>query len=276
MDPKFVVVAGLGAPAYDLASCGNEPLDFPLWGAMGGAAMVGLGLALAQPARRVLVLTGDGELLMGLGSLATIAVHRPGNLALVVFDNERYGETGMQATHTAHGVDLAAVAQACGFPTTGTLREYARYRDLALTASRMQLEALPMSERLQVLIIRARVPSTALRTMDGRDVFAYAVDRGWIGREGVERSELGTLQVDGDTAAARLKIGRTELPVDFEFEREATGWRFNLIPLTLMSEDVFRQLARQKGVGENEMVMTLLRDLMETPVDDRIWDAPAP
>lgn len=160
--------------------------------------------------------------------------------------------------------------------TTGTLREYARYRDLALTASRTQLEALPMSERLQVLIIRARVPATALRTMDGRDVFAYAVDRGWIGREGVERSELGTLQVDGDTAAARLKIGRTELPVDFEFEREATGWRFNLIPLTLMSEDVFRQLARQKGVGENEMVMTLLRDLMETPVDDRIWDAPAP
>ncbi|MGH6917109.1 MAG: thiamine pyrophosphate-dependent enzyme, partial [Geminicoccaceae bacterium] len=99
---------------------------FPLWGAMGGAAMLGLGLALARPERRVLVITGDGELLMGLGGLATIAVQRPANLALVVFDNERYGETGMQATHTAHGVDLAAVAAACGFPLTGTLREEAQ------------------------------------------------------------------------------------------------------------------------------------------------------
>jgi thiamine pyrophosphate-dependent acetolactate synthase large subunit-like protein len=82
---------------------------------MGQAAMIGLGLALAQPQRRVLVVTGDGEMLMGLGSLATIGVQRPANLTLVVIDNERYGETGMQATHTAHGVDLAAVAKACGF-----------------------------------------------------------------------------------------------------------------------------------------------------------------
>jgi thiamine pyrophosphate-dependent acetolactate synthase large subunit-like protein len=96
---ELIVVAGLGAPAYDLASCGNQPLDFPLWGAMGGAAMVGLGLALAQPERKVLVLTGDGELLMGLGSLATIAAQRPANLRIVVLDNERYGETGQQRTH---------------------------------------------------------------------------------------------------------------------------------------------------------------------------------
>src|SRR5262245_55724569 len=107
---ELIVVAGLGAPAYDLASCGNQPLDFPLWGAMGGAAMVGLGLALAQPERKVLVLTGDGELLMGLGSLATIAAQRPPNLRIVVLDNESYGETGQQRTHTAMGVDPAAVA----------------------------------------------------------------------------------------------------------------------------------------------------------------------
>ena len=84
---ELIVVAGLGAPAYDLASCGDAPLDFPLWGAMGGAAMVGLGLALAQPQRTVLVLTGDGEMLMGLGSLATIAAQRPANLRIVVLDN---------------------------------------------------------------------------------------------------------------------------------------------------------------------------------------------
>jgi thiamine pyrophosphate-dependent acetolactate synthase large subunit-like protein len=120
---ELIVVAGLGAPAYDLASCGNQPRDFPLWGAMGGAAMVGLGLALAQPERKVLVLTGDGEMLMGLGSLATIAAQRPANLRIVVLDNERYGETGQQRTHTAMGVDLAAIASACGIRKTRTVRE---------------------------------------------------------------------------------------------------------------------------------------------------------
>jgi thiamine pyrophosphate-dependent acetolactate synthase large subunit-like protein len=120
---ELIVVAGLGAPAYDLASCGNQPLDFPLWGAMGGAAMVGLGLALAQPKQKVLVLTGDGEMLMGLGSLATIAAQRPPNLRIVVLDNERYGETGQQRTHTAMGVDLEAVAGACGFRHTRTVRQ---------------------------------------------------------------------------------------------------------------------------------------------------------
>ena len=90
----LLVIAGLGAPAWDVAAAGDHPLSFPLWGAMGGAAMVGLGLALARPERRVLVVTGDGEMLMGLGALATIAVQRPDNLAIVVLDNERYGETG--------------------------------------------------------------------------------------------------------------------------------------------------------------------------------------
>jgi thiamine pyrophosphate-dependent acetolactate synthase large subunit-like protein len=117
----LVVVAGLGASAYDLAACGDSPLDFPLWGAMGGAAMMGLGLAIAQPTRPVLVLTGDGEMLMGLGSLATIAVLRPANLRIVVLDNERFGETGNQPTHTAAGTDLAGVAAACGFDDVRTI-----------------------------------------------------------------------------------------------------------------------------------------------------------
>ncbi|GAC1388535.1 MAG: thiamine pyrophosphate-dependent enzyme [Ktedonobacteraceae bacterium] len=119
----LIIVAGLGSSAYDLASCGNNPLDFPLWGAMGGATMVGLGLAIAQPERKVMVLTGDGEMLMGLGSLATIAVQRPLNLRIVVMDNERFGETGQQHTHTAMGTDLAAVARACGFQHTLTVRQ---------------------------------------------------------------------------------------------------------------------------------------------------------
>lgn len=115
---ELLVIAGLGAPAWDATAAGDHPLTFPMWGGMGGAAMMGLGLALAQPQRRVLVVTGDGEMLMGLGSLATIGVQQPPNLSVVVLDNERYGETGMQPTHTAHGVDLAGIARAAGFPIT--------------------------------------------------------------------------------------------------------------------------------------------------------------
>jgi thiamine pyrophosphate-dependent acetolactate synthase large subunit-like protein len=120
---QIIAVAGLGSAAYDLAACGDESLDFPLWGAMGGAAMVGLGLALAQPERTVVVVTGDGEMLMGLGSLATIAAKRPANLRVVVIDNERFGETGQQETHTAAGTDLAVVAAGCGFAHVRTIRE---------------------------------------------------------------------------------------------------------------------------------------------------------
>ena len=119
----LLVVAGLGAAAWDTTAAGDRPLIYPLWGAMGGTAMIGLGIALAQPERRVLVITGDGDMLMGLGSLATIALQRPTNLAIVVLDNERYGETGMQATHTAGPIDLAAVAHACGFEQAATLYE---------------------------------------------------------------------------------------------------------------------------------------------------------
>jgi thiamine pyrophosphate-dependent acetolactate synthase large subunit-like protein len=111
----LLVIAGLGSTAWDITAAGDAELSFPMWGAMGQAAMMGLGLALAQPKRRVLVITGDGEMLMGLGSLATIGVQQPANLTIVVIDNERYGETGMQRTHTADGVDLSAVALACKF-----------------------------------------------------------------------------------------------------------------------------------------------------------------
>ena len=125
----MLVVAGLGAPAWDVTAAGDAPLTFPLWGAMGGAAMIGLGLALAQPTRRVLVVTGDGDMLMGLGSLATIALKAPANLAVVVLDNERYGETGMQTTHTAGPTDLAAVAVGAGIPVVGTAFDEAELED---------------------------------------------------------------------------------------------------------------------------------------------------
>lgn len=115
-----LVVTGLGSSCYDAGTM-DSPLNYYLWGGMGGAAMIGLGLALAQPKRRVLVVTGDGEMLMGLGSLATIAAEKVRNLSIVVLDNELYSETGMQPTHTARGVDLAGMAKAAGFAFAGNV-----------------------------------------------------------------------------------------------------------------------------------------------------------
>jgi thiamine pyrophosphate-dependent acetolactate synthase large subunit-like protein len=120
-DPgDLLVVTALGSVTYDAGAAGDRAQNFYLWGAMGGTAMIGLGLALAQPDRRVLVLTGDGDMLMGLGSLATIAAARPLNLAIAVLDNAAFGETGAQPSHTGLGADLAAVAAACGWPATAT------------------------------------------------------------------------------------------------------------------------------------------------------------
>ena len=109
-----VVVGGLGASTYDIAAAGDHDRNFYLWGAMGGAVMIGLGVALAQPKLPVVVITGDGEMLMGMGSLATVGLQKPTNLTIVVLDNEVYGETGGQASHTATTVDLVGVARACG------------------------------------------------------------------------------------------------------------------------------------------------------------------
>jgi len=149
----LLVVAGLGSTAWDITAAGDAPLSFPLWGAMGNAAMIGLGLALAQPKRRVLVITGDGEMLMGLGSLATIGVRRPRNLSVVVVDNERYGETGMQATHTAAGVDLAKVALACGFRSARLLRKPGQLGSL-----RAAIHRAPGPHFAQVKVVAEKIP----------------------------------------------------------------------------------------------------------------------
>jgi thiamine pyrophosphate-dependent acetolactate synthase large subunit-like protein len=117
----MLLVTGLGSATWDAAAAGDHKNNFYLWGGMGGAAVTGLGLARAQPHRRIIVLTGDGEMLMGIGALATIAVAAPANLAVCVIDNQHYGETGMQEAHTSHGVDLAGMAAAAGFSDTATV-----------------------------------------------------------------------------------------------------------------------------------------------------------
>jgi thiamine pyrophosphate-dependent acetolactate synthase large subunit-like protein len=119
----FLIVTGLGAPSYDVFAAGDHDANFYLWGAMGGASLVGLGLALAQPQRPVVVVTGDGEQLMGLGGLATIAVAAPKNLSIIVLDNGHFGETGGQISHSGLGVNLARVARSIGFKEVGEITD---------------------------------------------------------------------------------------------------------------------------------------------------------
>jgi phosphonopyruvate decarboxylase len=122
----FLIVAGLSGSARDVAALtANAPHAYILVGAMGAACMVGLGLALARPDRRVLVVTGDGELLMNVGALATIAVMNPANLVIVCVDNGHYGETGYQKSHTSLGTDLAMIASGSGIKLTWTIEQQA-------------------------------------------------------------------------------------------------------------------------------------------------------
>lgn len=117
----LIMVASLGSPTYDLSAVGDHQRNFYLWGAMGGAALVGLGLAIAQPEVPVAVLVGDGEALMGMGALATVALQKPGNLSIIVLDNGLYGETGAQPSHTSSYVSFAAVARGCGIAEAVTV-----------------------------------------------------------------------------------------------------------------------------------------------------------
>lgn len=118
----FLIVTGLAGTAKDFASLTNDGGNyFGLAGAMGAAVSIGLGLALAQPSRRVLVATGDGELLMNVGALATVGILNPPNLRILCVDNGHYGETGYQKSHTSLGVDLEQMAVGAGIKSTCTI-----------------------------------------------------------------------------------------------------------------------------------------------------------
>ena len=157
-----LVVSGLGAATYDVASLGDHDLNFYLWGAMGSAAMIGLGLALAQPDRPVLVITGDGEQLMGMGALASVAVKQPANLTVAVLDNGQFGETGMQTSHTGYGVRLPEIAAAAGFPWTAEILDMAGVEDL-----RGRLRSNEPGPRFASIRIRPENPERVLPTRDG-------------------------------------------------------------------------------------------------------------
>ncbi len=144
-----LLVSGLGSPTYDVYSAGDSAANFYLWGAMGGAALMGFGLALAEPEKSVIVVTGDGEQLMGLGGLVTIATEAPKNLTIVVLDNGHYGETGMQPSHTGRGLELDRVARSMGFDDAVRLESMDEIRNYASTLAepqdRLRLALIPIS-----------------------------------------------------------------------------------------------------------------------------------
>ena len=169
----LLVVSGLGSSSYDVFAAGDHPANFYLWGAMGGAVMIGLGLALAQPSRPVAVITGDGEQLMGLGSLATSAAKKPNNLSVVVLDNAHFGETGMQMSHSGLGAKLEMIAAGAGFPSVSTIETRA-----ALDAFRPKLHDLQGPHFVRVAISTDHV-DRALPPRDG--VFLKNRLRGHLG-----------------------------------------------------------------------------------------------
>ena len=158
----LLVVTGLGSPSYDAMAAGDHDANFYLWGGMGSTVTIGLGLALAQPERPVLVLTGDGEMLMGLGSLSTAGAKHPRNLSIAVLDNERYGETGMQLTHTAQGVSLAEIATACKFDHSEVITEMDE-----IGPFRQRLQSTDAGLRFAQIKIKAESPEKVLPSRDG-------------------------------------------------------------------------------------------------------------
>ena len=157
---ELLVVAGLGSATYDCAAAGDDPRNFYLWGAMGGTAPLALGLALAQPGKPVLGITGDGDILMGLGALSTIGAQAPANLSIVVLDNEMYGETGAQPSATAHGTDLTAIARASGMNTVDEITDMA---GVDAMAARLRAGGGPLFANIKV------APGEAERVLPSRD-----------------------------------------------------------------------------------------------------------
>jgi thiamine pyrophosphate-dependent acetolactate synthase large subunit-like protein len=158
----LLVVSGLGSSSYDVFDAGDHVGNFYLWGAMGGAAMMGLGLAQAQPNRSVLVITGDGEQLMGIGGLLTIAARKPGNLSIAVLDNGHFGETGMQRSHSSLGARLDAIAKGAGFQSIVEISDMA-----GIDAFRSELKNRSGGPKLALIRIATGHVERALPPRDG-------------------------------------------------------------------------------------------------------------
>lgn len=160
---------------------------------------------------------------------------------------------------------------AVSFVSKRTVAEYQQYIDWALKADRPTLEALSLINRFQVILIRHRIPAEELRKLDGRSAFIYAVDRDWIGKNGVIRMSLGAVEVSSVRATAVMRIDERVVPNRFQFIKEDGRWRFDLVPTIRDTSASLAAVAKQKGVTEDQMMFDLITSVSGMKVPETIW-----
>lgn len=160
------------------------------------------------------------------------------------------------------------------FLSNATIHEYQRYVDWALTAEQQELESLSFINRMQVIILRHRIPLETLRSLDGRSAIIYAVDRDWIGKDSVIRTKVGKIEITDNRATSEVIIGGQKAPNRFQFRYEGDSWKFDLISLLRDSNTAMKGAAKQAGLSEDEFLFTILESISGEKVDESIWMPP--
>ena len=171
---------------------------------------------------------------------------------------------------------LASDGEAAAQVVTQSSRDYfRRLADQALNLDRDGLHKIYLSDRLYALLLRHSLQRARLESMSGREVVSYAVDEGWIGKEGAEQLQLGNYQVDGDHAAGTiLRPDGGETTFKMEFVREGGRWRLDLVALMDLTRTAFEYSVRQSGLSEDEFVMLMLEYSTGRKPDPGIWSPP--
>lgn len=162
--------------------------------------------------------------------------------------------------------------RAADLVTTRTIDEYQQYMDWARSANRETLESLSTINKMQVLIIRLRVPKDLIPTMDGYSAFRYAVDNDWVGKEQTIQTSIDDIQVSGHRATAGIKIGDQRAPTRFHFTKEKNTWRFDLIQTIIDTNLALKAQIRQSGMTETEFLVVILESVAGVKVTEEIWN----
>jgi len=174
-----------------------------------------------------------------------------------------------------NGYKTAILAQegmnASQLVTASTIAEYQKYIDWAKTAERKALESLSFFNRLQVFLVKHRIPRAELLAMDGRELFAYAVNNDWIGKTSVIPTTVGNVEVSSSRAISDVFSSGKKVPIQFLYRKENGTWKFDLYHLMINSDGPLRTAALQSGLGENEFIFKLAETLSGTKVTDAIW-----
>jgi len=207
---------------------------------------------------------------------------RPFFLIAVVF-----GASGMACNRTTGTSEEKSVAQiweayrsavlkadgktAVDCVSSNTIELYQEYRDLAVSGDKKSIESQSMVNRMQILLMRHRIDPKLLRAMDGAAVFAHAVDKNWIGKNGVIRAGLEDISVSGSRATAKVTADGKSTGEHFHFVKEAESWKYDLGPTIKGADQALQQLARQKGLSDNEYIFSMISSLSGRKVTEAIW-----